>query len=63
MDDVVDFIKVESILKVCPSCGYQDGFHSMFERIENSNEFSWKFICPSYYKIFDIGLRVGDLTP
>ena len=54
----VNRVKVDEVFKVCPNCGYEDGFHSMFERSEDSGDFSWKLICPSCHKIFDIGLRV-----
>ena len=62
MSDEVEFVKVAKTFKICPSCGYQDGFHSMFEKIEDKNEFSWRFICPSCHKIFDIGLKVNTDT-
>jgi len=58
MSDEVELVKIEKIFKVCPICGYQDGFHSMFEQVQDSNEYVWRFICPSCHKIFDIGLKV-----
>ncbi len=51
-------IEVDKMFKVYPNCGYEDGFHSMFERIGDSEHFYWRFICPSCHKIYDIGLRV-----
>ena len=56
MDEEVNRIKVDKIFKVCPNCGYKDGFHSMFERIQDINEFSWRLICPNCHKISDVGL-------
>ncbi len=53
-----DKIKVEKTFKVCPNCGYKDGFHSMFERIGDSDKLHWRFICPNCHKIYDIGLTV-----
>ncbi len=53
----VNKIKLEKEFRVCPNCGYEDGFHSMFERIEDGEDFSWKLICPNCHKIFDIGLK------
>ncbi len=50
-------ISFKKTFKTCPNCGYVDGFHSMFERIENSNKLLWKFICPNCSKIFDLGLK------
>lgn len=43
--------------KVCPECGYRDGFHSMFKKDGESTR--WLFICPSCHKVFDIGYTVG----
>jgi len=54
----IDNIVMEKEFKICPNCGYKDGFHSMFEKIEKDKELSWKFICPECHKIFDIGLKV-----
>jgi len=50
---------LKGTFKVCPSCGYQDGFHAMFDRIESSEqgECRWLLICPSCHRVFDIGLR------
>jgi transposase-like protein len=53
-----DKIQVEKTFKVCPNCGYQDGFHSMFERIGGTGRLHWRFICPNCHKIYDIGLTV-----
>ncbi len=58
MAEKVNFIKVENAFKVCPNCGYDNGFHSVFERIGDSDEFSWKLTCPSCRKVYDIGLKV-----
>lgn len=53
----INKIKIEKEFRVCPNCGYEDGFHSMFEKIEDGVELSWKFICPNCHKIFDIDLK------
>ncbi|UCE37832.1 MAG: hypothetical protein JSW00_00885 [Thermoplasmata archaeon] len=55
----VNKIKMETEFRICPHCGYEDGFHSMFERIDESEKLSWKLICPSCHWIFDIGLSVS----
>ncbi len=49
-------VKFTDEFKVCPVCGYEDGFHSMF-KIED-NETKWYFICPDCHSIFDIGFTV-----
>jgi hypothetical protein len=56
MDDEVRKIALEDEFKVCPSCGYEDGFHSMFKREADITK--WLFICPSCHHIFDIGYTV-----
>lgn len=40
--------------KTCPTCGYRDGFHSMFKR--EAGIIKWLFICPACHDTFDIGL-------
>jgi transposase-like protein len=56
MDYEVNSVNMEEEFKICPSCGYRDGFHSMFRK--NSDVTRWLFICPSCHKVFDIGLTV-----
>jgi len=46
----VDF---DEEFKVCPECGYKDGFHSMFKKEGDITK--WLLICPSCHSIFDIG--------
>ena len=38
------------------SCGYKDGFHSMFKA--DGEAVKWLFICPNCHEIFDIGYTV-----
>ncbi|HBH60229.1 MAG TPA: hypothetical protein DDX85_00490 [Nitrospiraceae bacterium] len=49
-------VQPEGEFKVCPSCGYKDGFHSMFKKVDGITR--WLFICPSCHSIFDIGYTV-----
>ncbi len=56
MKNEVEILDMEDEFKVCPSCGYEDGFHSMFKK--ESDTTKWLFICPSCHKVFDIGLTV-----
>ena len=55
----INHIKVEKDFKICPVCGYELGFHSVFERVDDSNELTWTLICPSCKNTFDIGLKVS----
>jgi hypothetical protein len=57
MDDEVKIISMEDEFKICPTCGYKDGFHSMFRKKECV--IRWLHICPSCHNVFDIGLDAG----
>jgi hypothetical protein len=55
-DDSYEVKKAEFVngqFKVCPQCGYKDGFHNMFR--EEGEETKWYFICPDCRGVFDIG--------
>ena len=54
MIDKVHKIEMKSEFRSCPTCGYRDGFHSMFR--EEAGVTRWLLICPSCHDIFDIGL-------
>ena len=54
MDYEVNKVEMDGEFKVCPECGYKDGFHSMF-KIEGEIT-RWYFICPNCHSVFDIGL-------
>ena len=49
-------IEFDSEFRICPVCGYEDGFHSMF-KVDGENV-KWNFICPQCHTIFDIGFTV-----
>ncbi len=46
-------LTMESEFKVCPSCGYNDGFHTMLKKEGDITK--WLFICPSCHNVFDLG--------
>ncbi|SMD10243.1 hypothetical protein SAMN02746065_13416 [Desulfocicer vacuolatum DSM 3385] len=52
MDYEVINIKLEDEFKICISCGYADGFHTMLKKEDDITK--WLFICPSCHSIFDI---------
>ena len=56
MEDEIINIKIEDEFKVCPKCGYKDGFHSMFKKDKGITK--WLFICPSCHSIFDVDYTV-----
>jgi hypothetical protein len=56
MERYAEKMQMEEEFRVCPQCGYRDGFHSMFRRQEDT--IRWLLICPSCHKLFDIGITV-----
>ena len=57
MEYEINKVTMEDEFKICPSCGYEDGFHSMFRR--EGDVTRWLFICPSCHSVFDIGYTAG----
>jgi hypothetical protein len=54
-------VDIPAQLRMCPDCGYQNGFHVAFRRVEPSNgerTVAVQLICPSCSALLDIGLRV-----
>jgi transposase-like protein len=56
MDREIKKIEFKDEFKVCPECGYKDGFHSIFKKEGGTTH--WLFICPSCHSVFDIGFTV-----
>lgn len=57
MDYTIIKVSMEYEFKVCPSCGYKAGFHSMFKR--EGEVTKCLYICPSCHNVFDIGHTVN----
>jgi len=54
-------LAVQHAFQECPECGYQNGFHVAFRRVEpngNDRKLAAYLICPSCSAVFDIGLRI-----
>ena len=49
-------VQMKTEFRVCPACGYQDGFHSMFKKEGDTTR--WLFVCPACHRTFDIGFTV-----
>ncbi len=45
-------VKLEAEFKICPLCGYTDGFHTMLKRVDG--EIRSLYICPACHEIFDV---------
>jgi len=52
----IDLEELEE-LKVCPVCGYTDGFHLMFQRI-GRGVFKVGLICPNCHQAFQLDWQV-----
>ncbi len=57
MEETINRVQMGDEFRVCPLCGYEDGFHSMLKKQDNGS-LKWLFICPSCHRIFDIGYSV-----
>jgi DNA-directed RNA polymerase subunit M/transcription elongation factor TFIIS len=42
---------------VCPQCGYDGGFHTIFHGLNSDEPAKWILMCPSCKAQYDIGLR------
>lgn len=45
------------LFKVCPVCGYENGFHNSF-RVRKDGDYDWLFVCPNCASVFNVGLVV-----
>ena len=46
---------IENEFMICDTCGYQDGFHTYFLRI-NDTDVKFNYKCPECGQKYDIGL-------
>ncbi|MFT5701364.1 MAG: transposase [Desulforhopalus sp.] len=44
----------EDEFRICPNCGYNDGFHTMLKRDKDKDLVRLLFICPSCHETFDL---------
>ncbi len=58
MSDKINAVEFEEEFRVCPVCGYKDGFHTMLKK--KVDKVKWLFICPSCHEIFDIGYETDQ---
>jgi len=58
MTDTITPIPFDRDLRICPACGYRDGFHTMLRK--NKGRLLWLFICPACHGIFDAGVETKD---
>ncbi|MHC4480562.1 MAG: hypothetical protein ACYS1C_06290 [Planctomycetota bacterium] len=56
--EAVKETEVGAEFRVCPNCGYENGFHNMFRPSAEEKVFDWFFICPGCSSQWDVGLRV-----
>jgi hypothetical protein len=53
MDYHIHTLPLAEEFKICPLCGYKDGFHTMLKK--DKEDIRWLFICPSCHEVFDVG--------
>ncbi len=58
MDYEIINVAMKDEFKICPACGYEDGFHSMFKR--EKGLVKWLFVCPACHQVFDIGQTITE---
>lgn len=56
MENKIKTVSFDSEFRICPDCGYTDGFHTMLK--QEGATLKWLFICPSCHQIFDIGKTI-----
>ena len=49
-------IPFDSEIRICPACGYTDGFHTMLRK--GAACLAWLLICPSCHRVFDPGITL-----
>ena len=57
-DDKVTKVHVKDEFRVCPECGYKDGFHVSFVRVPESAVLHLVFICPGCSARYDVGKSI-----
>lgn len=56
-EKAIEIIETHGEFNVCPQCGYDGGFHSIFPDFNPSGQSKWILMCPSCQAKYDIGLR------
>lgn len=56
MEEKIYRVELKDEFRVCPECGYEDGFHTMMRK--ETEKVRLLFICPACHKMFDIGYTV-----
>ena len=51
-------VDVGEEFRVCPECGYENGFHVTFRPAGQGDSMDWLFVCPNCSSQFDLGLKV-----
>ncbi len=57
IEEDIEVLTIHGEFTVCPQCGYDGGFHSIFPDYNISNQSKWILMCPSCKAKYDIGLR------
>lgn len=57
MSESIQVLKNLEEFTVCPQCGYDGGFHSIFYDLNGDGPARWVLMCPSCKAKYDIGLQ------
>ena len=52
MKYTIHSVELTSEFKICPLCGYEDGFHTMLKKIEQTTQHL--YICPACHEVFRV---------
>ena len=52
-----EVLDIKGEFTICPQCGYDGGFHSIFTDYGTGGPAKWILMCPSCKAKYDIGLR------
>jgi len=57
MDENIQTLEWQDEIRLCPVCGYKDGFHFMFRK--EGKTLRWLLIRPSCHRLFDAVLTAA----
>lgn len=58
LQDKIESISPEGEIRICPACGYRDGFHVSFLPPDNKGNSEIILICPRCHRRFRVGWYV-----
>ena len=56
-EEEIEVLEIKGEFTICPRCGYDEGFHSIFPNYDVNSQSKWILMCPSCKAKYDIGLK------